>query len=195
MSVTIVIGKRHLFGGLSLLVLTALIGIALVVPAVSDATVTTYTRSASCAGLDFYPTDSATGYDNDGAARIHTTGGSGAFRCDPGLPTGAHVTKVQFTLEWQGPGPTDFQCALRRSALTVQGVDSAETIASVPGLPGWDGSALGYRVSTSAISNGTIDNANYGYWFECVLPASDGVGYLIGISGADVIYTITAAKG
>src|SRR4051812_31625303 len=57
-------------------------------PAVRAAT-TMYTRSASCAGLDFYPTDSQTWYSNFGTARVWSQpdsepGASGTFRCDPG---------------------------------------------------------------------------------------------------------------
>ena len=39
----------------------------------------------------------------------------------------------------------------------------------------------------------TIDNSNYGYWLECWSDYYPDLG--IGIYGADVIYTITAAKG
>jgi hypothetical protein len=47
------------------------------------------------------------------------------------------------------------------------------------------------------IENATVDNANWGYWLECTIP---GVTFwdnppTNGIYGADVIYTITAAKG
>ena len=198
MYVTIVIGKRHLLAGLSLLILTALIGVALVVPAVSDATTTTYTRSASCAGLDFYPTDSATDYSNNGTLRVRTSSnGSGVFRCDPALPTGAIVTKVQFTVQLQVVVPADGgtgvrSCALRRSGLTATSAATAETIAQVS--PSGPTGGI-YRASAPiAASKATVDNSSYGYWLECWSDYYD-TDLGIGIYGADVIYTITAAKG
>jgi hypothetical protein len=147
--------------------------------------VTTYTRSASCAGLDFYPTDSDTAYANLGTARYRTdASGTGVFRCDPGLPTGAKVKKIQFTID----SFATYQCLYRRSGLTAAGAETYETIGQVSvvstgGVP--------TRLSTTAITNGTINNASYGYWLECSLPANDQ-GRLY---GADVIYSISAANG
>jgi len=153
----------------------ALAGALLVVPLVgallggvpAAEAVTTYTRSASCAGLDFYPTDSDSAYTNLGSARYRPdNSGTGVFRCDPGLPTGAKVKKVQFTLD----SFATYQCLYRRSGLTAAGAESYDTIGQVSisstgGVP--------TRLSTTTITNGTIDNANYGYWLECSLPAND----------------------
>lgn len=199
MSVTIVVGKRHLLAGFSLLVLTALVCGALIVPATSQAVTTTYTRSASCAGADFYPTDSRTAYDNVGTLRVLRIGnttnhGSGVFRCDPALPNGAVVTKVQFTAELeQGFGVGD--CALRRSGLTTATAATAQDLGRVSfGTSVTTGTV---RLTDSSIANATIDNANWGYWLECSFtdlwpwdqtPTS-------GLFGADVTYTISAAKG
>ncbi len=202
MSVTIVIGKRHLFAGLSLLLLTALVGIALIVPAVSEATTTTYTRSASCAGLDFYPTDSRTEYDNTGTMRAWRTGdgpsGSGVFRCDPGLPTGAVVKQVQFTALMEQVTATQSagvsSCALRRAGLTVASATTVQDLATVQ-----FGAAGGVvRLTDNSITNATIDNASWGYWLECTFNDSwpwDSITPRTGLYGADVIYTISAAKG
>jgi hypothetical protein len=169
----------------------AILTVALLGAAPAAIATTTYTRSASCAGLDFYPTDSATSYNNDGTVRGRTSStGSGTFRCDPGAPTGAIVKKVQFTLRWGGPPGSVWQCMYRRSGLTVSSAETANTIAHVPDPGGVVGNPQ-FRQSTTAISYGTIDNANYGYWLECTIPDYYGSG----IYGADVIYTITAAKG
>jgi hypothetical protein len=171
-------------------VIGAILTVALLGVAPAAIATTTYTRSASCAGLDFYPTDSATSYNNDGTVRGRTSSaGSGTFRCDPGVPTGAIVKKVQFTLRWGGPPGSVWQCMFRRSGLTVASGGLPSDIGLVPN-PGGGGSAP-IRVTTTAITNGTIDNANYGYWLECSIPDYYGSG----IYGADVIYTITAAKG
>jgi hypothetical protein len=202
MSVTFVIDKRHLLAGISLLVLTALVGLALVVPAVSNAQTATYTRSASCAGLDFYPTDSRTEYNNIGPMRAWRTGdgpdGSGVFRCDPGLPTGAIVQHVQFTALMEQVTQTQSvgvsTCALRRSGLTVASATTAQDLASVQ-----FGAAGGIvRLTDSTIANATIDNANWGYWLECTFndPWPWNLGTPRGgLYGADVMYTITAVKG
>jgi hypothetical protein len=200
-SVTIVIGKRHVLAGLSMLVLTALIGVALVVPAVSDATTTYLTRTESCAGLDFYPTDSKTQYDNAGTLRVWrytdiANPGTGIFRCDPGLPNGAIVKQVQATsFTWNGLGV--ITCALVRSGLTPQNAGQYQDVGRVT-FPG--GTASDYfRESTTSVQNATIDNTTWGYWLECALStpyAWTGDPRLVtGLYGADVIYKITAAKG
>jgi hypothetical protein len=198
MSVTVVVGKRHLLAGLFLLVLGALVAVGLSTPSSSEAVTTTYTRSASCAGLDFYPTDSRTEYDNDGALRVWRSDnanqqGTGVFRCDPGLPTGAVVKKVQFTaLLDNGSGMGD--CALRRAGLMPA---TAATVQDLGRVTFGGGPGTVFRLTDSSIDNPTIDSANWGYWLECSfnlvwpwdLTAASG------LYGANVIYTITAAKG
>src|SRR4051794_26686528 len=94
----IVVSRRLAAIAVATLVLAVLVTASLITPAVGAATAT-YTRVASCAGLSFYATDSNTTYSNIGALRTRTDngGGTGAFRCDPGLPNHAVVTKVQFT--------------------------------------------------------------------------------------------------
>jgi len=196
-SITVNVGKRHLLAGLFLLALGALVGSAFIAPPSSQALTTTYTRSASCAGLDFYPTDSATEYGNNGTLRVRTSSnGSGVFRCDPGLPTGAVVTKVQFTVQLElvvpaAGGTGVASCALRRSGLTTAAAATVETIGAIsPSVP--NGGI--YRVSAPVTgSKATIDNSSYGYWLECWSDYYFDLG--VGIYGADVIYTITAAKG
>jgi hypothetical protein len=205
MSVTVVIGKRHAFAGLLLFGLAALLGTALIAPPASEATTVTYTRSASCAGLDFYPTDSRTEYDNIGPLRVWRLGdstnddyGSGVFRCDPGLPTGAVVKQVQFTAE-EKPGvnpPSGFgvgKCSLVRSGLTAATARTAEALGSVV-FGATNGTV---RLTTTSISYATIDNANWGYWLECSFNSASSwdATNLPGLYGADVIYAITAAKG
>jgi hypothetical protein len=175
----------------------ALAAMLIAAPGVGGAT--TYTRSASCAGLDFYPTDSRTEYDNDLTLRVWRYGdlatiGSGVFRCDPGLPTGAVVTKVQFTaLLHQGFGVAD--CALRRSGLTTATATTAQDLGRVSFA---GGSTTGVvRLTDSSIVNATIDNANWGYWLECSFNGNFGwsTAPYSGLYGADVTYTISAAKG
>jgi hypothetical protein len=186
MSVTVVIGKRQLLAGLSVIVLAALLGVALVLPAVSQGA-TYYTRSVSCPGVLFFPSDSTTTYGNDGALRVRTsTAGDGYFRCDPGLPNGAIVKQVQFTVSVYNLTGEVANCALTRQGLQTTTVAEIDHLASLP-----DPSTGNSRLSTTTISFATIDNTRWAYWLECGL---NGDGYEAGIIGADVIYKINATN-
>jgi hypothetical protein len=97
----LIVRAARLWRPIFLILAGVLVGATFVAPVAARVTgpggtpaITTYTRSASCAGLDFYPTDSETLYSTFGTARTHPDLGSGIFRCDPGLPNGAVVTKV-----------------------------------------------------------------------------------------------------
>jgi hypothetical protein len=155
---------------------------------------TTQTRSASCAGLDFYPSDRQTFYNDVGTLRVRNgTGGKGIFRCDPGLPNGAVVTKVQFTLRDDWPSTIEVKgCSLVRSGLTTTTATSSQRLASVLGTGGAAAPGI-VRVTDTSIVHATIDNAKFGYWLECTINGATEDG--LGIYGADVIYTISAAKG
>ncbi|MDL2334634.1 MAG: hypothetical protein QFC55_01205 [Chloroflexota bacterium] len=78
-------------------------------------------------------------------------------------------------------------CALVRTGL-VPPVGGFEVLAAVPttGLNPTPGTV---RLADTIIDFATIDNTRYGYFLQCQI---ESVG---GIFGADVIYTITAAKG
>lgn len=54
-----------------------------------------------------------------------------------------------------------------------------------------------YRATTTSITNGTINNASYGYWLECRFDVAYawGTPAASGLFGADVIYTISTANG
>jgi hypothetical protein len=192
---TIVVGARHALAGLFVFALAALAGGTLIAPAASEAVTTTaYTRSASCAGLSFYPTDSDATYANDGTLRFRNTqDGTGVFRCDPGLPNGAVVSMVQFTLlDNSSPGGLS-NCGLVRSGLTTTTATSYQSLATVPDTSE-DAKPGIVRLSDSSIQFGTVDNTKFGYWLECQIYALS-LGPSVGIYGADVVYTITAAKG
>jgi hypothetical protein len=183
--------------GVVLLGLSVLVGVFVFGPSTA-ATATVYTRSVSCGGLNFYPTDSRTEYDNAGPLRVRrTTGfpatGTGVFRCDPGLPNAAKVTKVQFTVELDDGGVD--RCELVRSGLTTSSATVAQGMAQVTFDVNGDGTV---RSTDSTINNATIDNTKYGYWLDCIVstPHEWGVDFALnGIYGADVIYTITASNG
>lgn len=158
----------------------------------TDAAITTtYTRSVSCAGLNWYPTDSETFYANDGPLRYSAgLGGTRVFRCDPGLPNKAVVTKVQFTLRDFDPGGQVHGCGLVRSGLTTATATSFQGLATVPATTD-EGSEI-VRLTDSSIKFDAIDNAKFGYWLECVIAGSNAY---VGIYGADVIYTISSTNG
>ena len=154
---------------------------------------TTQTRSASCSGLDFHPIDSATGYGYfPGSTEIYLTDleGSDFLVCDPNLPQGAVVQKVQFTVMDSDAGVARY-CGLDRSGLAASTASTVEQIALVPDS---DSHAAGgvARLSSSSISHATVDNTNHAYWLQCQL--TDNTHWL-GIYGADVIFTISSTNG
>jgi hypothetical protein len=174
-----------------------LVGATLVAPVAARVTgsevgpTVTSTRSVSCAGLDWYPTDSATGYANDGPLRFATTlsSATGVFRCDPGLPNGAVVTRVQFTLRDESVDYLVHGCGLVRSGLTTATATSFQQLATVPATNGVPGIV---RLTDASIQFGTVNNTKFGYWFECVIAGDDPS---VGIYGANAIYTISSANG
>ena len=188
-----------------LFVLGLAIGAVALAPG-SASTATIYTRYASCAGLSFYPADSRTGYSNVGPLRVRRPdvggAGTGVLRCDPGLPNGATVTKLQATakLLQLAPGLTGAvsYCALRRSALTVTGTQTSDMdLARVSFV----GAPAGLnRLTDTTITNAKIDNSQFGYWIECALGATNNwsvndPAMVDGIYGADVVYRISASNG
>jgi hypothetical protein len=187
---------------LALILVGALVGATLVAPVAAQVNdpgsqpAVIYTRTASCAGLSFYPADNSTDYFNSGPLRYRQAQfGPGIFRCDPGLPNGAVVTKVQFTL-FDSIATCCYgvyNCALIRSALTVAAAADRrfDKLAVVPQTIGAPGTV---RLTDSSINYATVDNSKYGYWLECALDFF-GTGDGIGLLGADVVYTIGAANG
>jgi hypothetical protein len=148
-------------------------------------------RTASCHAFGFHPLDSATGYDYGGEMLFRIgTGGNGFFACDPSLPDRAIVTKVQFSVsDATETGQVKF-CGLYRSAL-INGFSHADELAAmdptgIPDEPGFQ------RLRDASIQNATVDNKTFGYWLQCSL---DQGGASLGLFGADVIYTISAANG
>lgn len=184
-----------------LLLAGAALGMTLIAPvaardsAATEPAVTTYTRSASCAGLSFFPNDSATGYFSSGTLRYRTTvEGDGYFLCDPGLPNGAVVTKVQFTLLDETSFRDVVNCAMVRSGLTTATATSAQVLAG-PLRTSGDQEGLSERPSDTSIEFATINNAKFGYWLQCKIESNGSSGPQVGIYGAEVIYKISAAKG
>ena len=159
----------------------------------SSPAATSQTRSVSCHAFEFLPVDSATQGDYFNSKRIRAgTSGSGFFVCDPKLPTRAVVTKVQFSI-WDGSGSSEIKyCGLYRSGLG--GATVAETIIELAAVPPTGLSqAPGFaRLTDTSIQNPTIDNSKYAYWLQCNIPQA---GQSLGLYGADVVYTITAANG
>lgn len=192
------IGGPRIWRAALLLLIGAALGATLIAPvaarssAASAPAVTTYTRSASCAGLSFHPNDS-TGAASTGTLRYRSNGeGDGYFLCDPGLPNGAVVTEVQFTLLDNGGSTARdvSSCALVRSGLTRATATSAQVLAGFLAtiVDGPDAQ----RLTDASIDFSTINNAKYGYWLQCYIGRGDE---RVGIYGANVFYRISAANG
>ena len=147
---------------------------------------TLYTRSASCAGLDFYPTDSSLAYYSSGDLR-YNLGLTATFRCHLDLPNGAVVTKVQFTLYDVDPFGDVHDCQLNRLGLLATSV-VRQTMADIPNSSGLNGVG---RLTDSSVALATINDAQFAYWLECSLNGDSA----LGIYGADVVYKISATKG
>jgi hypothetical protein len=154
---------------------------------------TSQTRSVSCNAFEFQPVDSATGSDYFNSKRIRSgMGGSGFFTCNPGLPTRAVVTKVQFSI-WDGSGSSQMKyCGLYRSGLG--GATAAETVKELAAVPPTGiAQAPGFaRLTDITIQYAVIDNSRWAYWLQCNI---EQAGQSLGLYGADVIYTISAVNG
>jgi hypothetical protein len=101
------------------------------------------------------------------------------------------VTKVQFSI-WEGSGSSEVKfCGLYRSGLAEAGSEVIQELAAVP--PTGIAQAPGFaRLTDTSIQNATINNNAFAYWLQCNLPQA---GQSLGLYGADVWYTITAANG
>jgi hypothetical protein len=186
---TIVISRRHGIGAAVLLATGCLTGVTVLAPAAGATTY--YTRAASCAGVNFYPDNSDTSWGTTGSVRIRTgPGGNGKFRCNPALPNGAIVTKVQFTIWNQNIGGNFVSCGMERSGLigTTSPTDWQTMTGQITVAPtiSW-----ATRAGSSDILFGTINNQDRAYSVYCELPTQNDMG----IYGVDIIYKITAAKG
>lgn len=184
---------RSQWPGAAIFLIGILVGATLVAPVAADVSgrgavvpATTYTRSASCAGLDFYPTDSTVAYYSNGDRR-YNTGSGGTFRCHLDLPNRAVVTKVQFTLYDTDSFGDVHNCQLDRLGLVATSV-VRQTMANIPNSVGLSGVG---RFTDASIAYATVNDAQFGYWLQCDLNPDSA----LGIYGADVIYAISATNG
>ena len=157
------------------------------------------TRAASCSGYDFHPLDSDTKYAYKGVVIYRPSGGgSGFFTCNPHLPQGAVVTKVQFTVSDRYYNSNVRFCGLVRTDLRVASAGQYQTLADLPETP-LDASGTDVnRLVDAKIDHATIDNTRFAYWLQCQLNGAGDLGggpERIGLVGADVIYQISAANG
>lgn len=154
-------------------------------PAPAEA-VTTYTRAWSCQGRDFMPYSDGQAFGYDYELRI----GQGRFQCDADLPHGAVVTRVRFTLRDEHPSYEVNLCLLARVSLAASATIYPDVLANVPGT-GTSAHQGRVRVSTTSISYASINRLNYAYYLSCFIPIEN---VTLGVWGADVTYTITAAN-
>ncbi len=120
--------------------------------------------------------------------RDDTTGGSGFFVCDPGLPDRAVVTRVQFTLRDPDPHADIRFCGLYRGGLTPDNAGTVQELASVThtGLSDTPGTV---RKTDSSIKHATVDTTSWGYELQCQIDEGEPAAEpdTAGIFGADVI--------
>ena len=159
---------------------------------------TTYTRAASCHGLNFHPINNATGFKWHATEKYlyyyhtETSSGDGYFLCDPALPHKAVVTKVQFTLMDDDNMGEIRYCALYRQSLAdTYPTPQPQLMAQVTGT-GVAAEPGKVRPSTTSITFATVDNTQFGYYLQCQPTKIFGK---MGIYGAVVTYKITAANG
>jgi hypothetical protein len=161
---------------------------------------TVYTRSASCGANDFFPALSTNYYTlspDDGVVFRAAPDNPTEFVCNPRLPNGATVTRVDFTFRDNSSSGSVTKCGLYRSSLLASSAGFTQAVGVVAGTT--DAGTPGtVRRSTTTINNGQVQNANFAYLMRCqVDPAALPISGLptIGIFGADVGFTITASMG
>lgn len=161
---------------------------------------TVYTRSVSCGANDFFPTFNTSYYTltpDDGVVFRGADSNPTEFVCNPQLPNGAKVTRVDFTIRDASTSGSVSKCGLYRASLAAVTAGAAQAMAHVADTT--DAGAPGtVRRSTTAIANASVQNANYTYLMRCQVDlAGIPISGLpdIGIFGADVIYAITPANG
>jgi hypothetical protein len=116
----------------------------------------------------------------------------GYVSCLPDLPSGAVVTKVQFTYIDTDPGSDLVYCGLFRSDLSAATAGHYQELAQLPrsGIASY----APRRVADSTIKNATINHTRYAYWLQCKLEgrghAEDGASPDNGLYGATVTYQI-----
>jgi hypothetical protein len=160
-------------------------------------------RSAECAGLSFLPLVTTKGYGSDGTLRharmLEYVGAEDpiVFGCDPSLPHGAIVTKVQFTVR-DASDTGSLKCYLLRTGLgATTNTGDSQIVGTVLESAEPTGTQQMAHMMTASDSYKTIDNAGRAYLLECefkyhFLIDQDNS---LGIFGATVFYKITAAKG
>jgi hypothetical protein len=157
----------------------------------------TQSRSLSCQGRNFHPLDDTVTYTMYGNASVQTSFGGTSpvpFVCDVSLPNKALVTKVQFTAIAKSlTSATLDQCGLFRSGLSTTTAATTEPLGVLPTISSNAGLV---RRTTTTIAHATVDSGNYAYWLQCVIgPSTSQAHDLVGIYGADVVYSISSANG
>jgi hypothetical protein len=159
-------------------------------------------RATSCSAYDFHPVDSDTWYDYSGMLLYHkvtsdpaSQNGSGFFICNPNLPQGAVVTKVQFTVYDNFNGDLVQNCVLARTPLAKDAA-GYQKLGEVPSTgPDVTKTPGRVRLTDTTITNATVDNTRFAYWLQCQVTAEPNTDRFTGIFGADVVYSIDPAKG
>jgi hypothetical protein len=163
-----------------------------------NSSATLQTRYASCNGLNFHPVESTTKF---GYAQSPTTylfrddnASSGFFVCDPALPHGATVTKVQFTVRDITDVSEVKYCSLVREGSAASTSYAVQPMAEAGGTGISEKPGI-TRLSDQTIAYATVDNAAWTYELQCAIRFSGIVDHSAGIIGATITYKISAANG
>jgi hypothetical protein len=142
------------------------------------------TRHWSCAGTAWENTDSTESYSLADSEKF-ATGGSAIFRCSVDIPDGAVVTEVDFSVV-DNDATNDADCELWSTAMASGvGDETFMAGASTSGTPG------NTQIGTTDITSATVDNAENAYFVQCFI---DGTDASLGLYGANITYTVSAAN-
>jgi hypothetical protein len=145
------------------------------------------TRHFSCGGNTMVPESSAAVYQTEGPILEAQNGG---FRCNLTLPDGAKVTKAMASMH-NSDSAGFVTCAVVRNRIDVPSA-ALDAVALIDTAEAGSGDVV---LSTTSITNGTIDNARYVYRISCVFASGADAITDLGVYGVSVTYTVTAAKG
>lgn len=145
------------------------------------------TRHFSCGGNTMIAESSDAVYVTEGPILEAQNGG---FRCNLTLPDGAKVTKAMASLH-NTDSAGFVTCAVVRNRIDVPS-PALDAVALMDTAEAGAGDVV---VSTTSITNGTIDNARYVYRISCVFAAGADAMSDLGVYGVSVTYTVTAANG
>jgi hypothetical protein len=145
------------------------------------------TRSFSCSGSVMTPGGSGVMYETGGGL---LTSRNGFFRCNVVIPDGATITGASATVRDNDSVGT-IACAVSRQHVDVP-TTASDSVADVGMASPQDGDVV---LSTTAITNGVVNNARFAYRLSCALSGGADADDSLGIFGGRVTYRVSALRG